>query len=447
MKKLIFCDSFDYGLHGEPLATLADDPQVLRKTAGSQVVEQWGDIQPVKGHSLVHLIALGDHETTGPNRNGDSFGRDICRSSHPTFMTKGALYRNHKADPKLKEGYVAKTAYNEDMGRIELLVAADHDKCADWLGDLEKKKAVNFSMGFNCDFDQCAVCGNKAKTRKDYCDCVKKNASAPYGMGRILPDGRKCFVFNPSGHWNDISRVPIGADAIARDLRKVAALGDSGVMGGAELAESYGITQSGTDLDKVALCRKLAAMEKRIEAIAMPKTGRRRTLSKVAVQELRQLPVDHMLGCLAKAGAVLPVHAFYHLVFGEEDFQSSHEAVEKVAALSQHLFTDLCADTQRLAAVCANTTYDPLISKVAERTMRLLDSDIQEFGLHPEVATARELKSAAVEDSTQFCKQASDTTRCSIFLADQYAAYKIAALIAMEATDNGEALFSATMGT
>ena len=81
-------------------------------------------------------------------------------------------------------------------------------------------------MGFDCAYDVCQICKKASKTRKEYCEHVRKNASFPYGMGRILPDGRRCFVDNPEGVWNDISIVPTGADRTAQWLRKAAGLDD-----------------------------------------------------------------------------------------------------------------------------------------------------------------------------------------------------------------------------
>jgi hypothetical protein len=62
----------------EPVARLVDvhsrgvDGAWLEKRAAAGMFKHV-DIQPVKGHSLIHLIALGDAEVYGGNRNGDWF--------------------------------------------------------------------------------------------------------------------------------------------------------------------------------------------------------------------------------------------------------------------------------------------------------------------------------------------------------------------------------------
>lgn len=150
MRKLVFNDSFDYP-EAEHLVRIVDDPDDRRKIA-SAVTDSWGEVEPVKNHTLIHLIALGAFEKTGNNVNGDGFEEETCRKSHPTFVRKANLYRHHnsKIPREQRDGDVIKSAYNEKMGRVELLVAANNDKCADWLGKLEKGGEAKFSMGWHC---------------------------------------------------------------------------------------------------------------------------------------------------------------------------------------------------------------------------------------------------------------------------------------------------------
>ena len=93
MPKIVASGSFDFEDDG--LAHIVDDPDILRKCASSSVVHQWGDIGPKKNASLIHLVAMGAHETTGPNRNGDAWREAFLKQAHPTFKEYGALYRNH----------------------------------------------------------------------------------------------------------------------------------------------------------------------------------------------------------------------------------------------------------------------------------------------------------------------------------------------------------------
>jgi len=96
----------------------------------------------------------------------------------------------------------------------------------EWVGDV-----YNFSVEgdesyvaartavHNCKvkYDTCSICGNKSKTRKDYC------RHALNQMNQVLPDGRKVFVYNPNPRFFDISFVMVGADKTSFVLEKVAA--------------------------------------------------------------------------------------------------------------------------------------------------------------------------------------------------------------------------------
>lgn len=443
--KLVFNDAFDYGASDMPLVFLANDPDVMRKCASSSVVDEWGEIKPLKGHSLVHVTALGAFEKTGNNKNGDAFEEAICRSSHPSFVKNASLYRNHLMLPDKKEGFVYKSAYNEDMGRVELLIAADNQKCADWLQKLASGEPVSVSMGWHCQFDECSICGHKARGRKQWCEHVQKNASLPYGMNRILPDGRKCFVFNRSGHWNDISQVPVGADAIARDLRKVASLGNSDeVITGAELAEMYFLKSGAVDLTKLDVLRKLAAMEKQIEMMAVSQAPAPE-LAAVARRKLRSLPVPEAMSELAKTAAVLPLEDFYRFVFDAEDFESHRPAIQKAASGVHDCFSGLAGDYGRMAQVCSNQTYDCMPHAYSGGlSLHEMTSIAQSYSVDPEISVAREMKTASFGTVTPKPSSAGLDT-ASTYLLDQYAAYKLSALVGAGMGENYSALFSSLL--
>jgi hypothetical protein len=83
-------------------------------------------------------------------------------------------------------------------------------------------------------------------TRADYCEHAKKQ------MNKILPDGRKVFVYNDYPKFFDISFVFIGADKTAKVMMKIAGSGIGGfwdIGGSAELAEKLGYSEEG---EKVA---------------------------------------------------------------------------------------------------------------------------------------------------------------------------------------------------
>jgi hypothetical protein len=74
-------------------------------------------------------------------------------------------------------------------------------------------------------YDVCSICQHKSKTPKDYCDHARTM------MNKILPDGRKVFVYNPQPKFFDISFVFIGADKTAKVMAKLASKGTQVCMG------------------------------------------------------------------------------------------------------------------------------------------------------------------------------------------------------------------------
>lgn len=431
MPKLILTGSFDHDLDWAP-ATIVDDPDLLRKCASSRVVDEWGDIKPKKNASLIHLIGLGAHEVTGPNRNGDTFTAEFLKEAHPTFIKYGALYRNHKnKDYSKREGEIEKTAFNDDMGRVELLVSANHDKCSDWLSEIERGKRVDFSMGFDCEYDVCSICKNKAPTRKQYCKHVKKaSKDSEFGMGKILPDGRKCFVFNPKGVFNDMSKVGTGADMIAQHLRKVAHLDDDAdtIIGGAELME---IMFPDVPLEKfaakIAIAEKLSQMEKIIPVSGIRHDKNDEEICEKTAAKLREMPSGKMFGELAKIGCLLPLRDLFCLVMGEK-FAEIEEFVDEAEKVAHLAFTHAASRDQTLRDICSNKTFE--CEKVASS---LLDTDEAEslflsFGTDYDLAEERLMKRAMTGSRRLEICSLSEVSLPAIKLLEEYAAYKLAAL-------------------
>lgn len=105
---------------------------VKRACASSdELLAKLASIKVNPGEELAHEIALGATEFYGPNRNGDGFRKEACRKYHNTFVKHGHCYRDHQnTDPKKSYGVVKASAYNEGMGRVELIVAYNGDERA-----------------------------------------------------------------------------------------------------------------------------------------------------------------------------------------------------------------------------------------------------------------------------------------------------------------------------
>ncbi len=188
------------------------------------------------------------------NRNADSFGITTCRRDHDTFVKHGRYYRHHQnSDPKKSYGIIKASAFNEPMARIELLVylngtkeAADKNNgliADEEVEKLEKDADFGVSMSTRVPYDVCSGCGNKAKTRMEYCtaDICVKYGGCRTKLGQTYEDGHTLHVDNPINDWFDISGVIRPADRIAYSFGKLAS-DQSPVMGGAELAEKMGMS-------------------------------------------------------------------------------------------------------------------------------------------------------------------------------------------------------------
>ena len=98
MLKVISPSSFDFD---QPVMSLVDvhsrgvDNTWLRKSA-AVLTKEMSELRPEKGITFAHLIALGDMETTGLNRNGDGFPAAENKAHRHTFVKHARWYHNHK---------------------------------------------------------------------------------------------------------------------------------------------------------------------------------------------------------------------------------------------------------------------------------------------------------------------------------------------------------------
>lgn len=188
-------------------------------------------ITPIPGHSIVYVIALGSWEYYGENRNGDSFPeapykehenppwisvKDTLINNYKSFEQYGYNYRHHvNKDPKKAVGKVMKAFWNDTMHRVELLIDLEDAKAPDLAERIASGEYPPVSMGTRVPYDVCSICGNRAPTRKQYCDHLKFNM-------RGVIDGKKISALNPSPKFFDISWVFRPADRTAFMLKKVA---------------------------------------------------------------------------------------------------------------------------------------------------------------------------------------------------------------------------------
>jgi hypothetical protein len=245
------------------------------KSAASEVFprHKLAEYRPPKGHFMMHIIAMGSEEAYGPNRNGDGFSKRALQEYHPTFVSDGHMFREHRnRDPKLAIGQIKASAYNPDQQRVELILWGDCEKAAGEYERLRKGDPLSGSMSCRVPYDVCNCCQNQAKSAAVYCDHLKRH------MLQYLPEFKKyAFAQNPKPRFFDYSTVERPADRIAHalqwhvgELTKAASSGE--IMSGSDWANvlgvnlPYDVSRQPLSAAKLRMLEKLAKLEAQAEA-------------------------------------------------------------------------------------------------------------------------------------------------------------------------------------
>lgn len=194
------------------------------KRASHSFVDALDHIPLHEGERPVHVLAFGATERFGCNRKGDGFEEEVCRKYHPTFHKFARYYRDHASkDPLKNYGRVLADCFNEDMKRVELLVALNgNEKAASansgLVADIEQElldSGVGFSTSMGCKvpWDQCSGCHHRAITTDDYCHgSMCKYGGLKTNIGKTFEDGHQLHARNLEPLFHDISGVFRGAD-------------------------------------------------------------------------------------------------------------------------------------------------------------------------------------------------------------------------------------------
>lgn len=459
MIKVIQPNSQDFS---EPVASLIKissrgllgaDKEAFVKRAGHEFAAKLEQVKFAADEIPVHLIAIGATEDYGPNRNADGFTRDCCRKYHHTFEKFAKFYRDHlNKNPAKSYGVVKVAAYNEPMKRIELVCALNASKEAaerngGLLADKEMEKLargddIGVSMACKIPFDVCSGCGNKARTRAEYCDSVEnggmcKAGGLKHNLGRVLADGHILHADNPNPSFFDISHVFRPADRIAYISGQLQKAASAGVLSGAELAEELGVSAPiGFDKDinaSARLAAQLAALDKlaaaESAAIHEPRAWTQVALASAAnVQPAinfapcENVKLAEVLRALADAGVVLPVREFLSLTVKA----ASEDLVRSVASELDGVFGKLAGDPDIVTAL-ENNAYLP--APAAPTPVRVWAEKVAvTHSVRPHAVEKRAYQ-AALRDVRAFerVKESRSGLTASSALARQYAFYKIAA--------------------
>ena len=412
--KLILTGAYDFGDPAVELVRIHRGGVELTgqlKQAGSQGVfhKAISQLKPKKNQTVIHLIAVGDEERFGPNRNCDGFSREDNVTAHRYFKDIGHVFKHHRnSDPAGAVGEVLDSGHNGEMSRIELLIGLDNDKCRNEVQSLECGEDLAFSMGSSQAYDVCSICNHRAPTAQDHCDHVKNQ------LGLVMDDGRRVYMKNPKPKYFDISVVFKPADRIAYMLRKVAA-DNSQVLGGHQLAEMYGLTSCPTP--KLAAMRALAHMYKQIpltvRKATSPTTVRPGTMAelkkKAAVHGL-----DKLLGFLHENGWLLGPSDFGQLI-GHKDPQACESAVEHFSDMDE-----LLSDHTEISAL-AGPSYVEDIPLSCEAEADLQQSCCMEAG----PADQRVIRISIINPGAKTAGVIEDTAEAR-GLAALYGHYKLA---------------------
>lgn len=258
MLKLFKSDS-SYDI-SEPTLRLInlDVEQELEKSAEHEEISSFIKTLVKKpNHSYLHILAMTAGEWYSSNRNGDYFPEENLKRYYKTFETEPAyFYRHHVNKDKAKSyGKVIFACYNDNMHRVELIVEAPNELIEDINSRIALGDWPLTSMALRTPYDTCSLCGNKARSRQEYCVHLKTQ------LNKLLPDGRKVMAINDGPLTAfDISAVIRPADPNSSILQKIAY--DGSTMGSAELAEVEGLTEDG--FHKRASMKKLSELIKEI---------------------------------------------------------------------------------------------------------------------------------------------------------------------------------------
>jgi hypothetical protein len=149
------------------------------------------------------------------NANGDYFEEseltkevDCQGKKMPAYKTfEGVpIYTNHKNDNiEEAKGMVVYAEWDDEEKCVYCVFFIDEDAYPDIARGVRQGYIHDVSMGCSVNEGKCSICGNKATTEKDYCDCLKKY------KGKMHPSGKKAFEYNYGIKFIELSCVGDGA--------------------------------------------------------------------------------------------------------------------------------------------------------------------------------------------------------------------------------------------
>jgi len=449
---LRLCDGQMFTLYDDSIKSAASD------TFTKEMLREYA---PDKDHFMLHVVAMGDQETYGPNKNGDGFPKEALEKYHPTFISDGCFFREHRNRCQQTQGIgsIKASAYNPKMRRVELIVHGNKEKAAKEYEMAKSGKALSFSMSCRVPYDICNCCEKKASSPANYCDHLKHN------MLQYLPEFKKyAFAINDKPKFFDISAVDKPADRIAHYLDYAFPAGEkaasfNSVITGTQWALFEGVKLPGNeptwDADQYALLEKLAAAEEFVSHTLTTKSAAtdqksafvrnvitnafNEELEEKDIEKLRTLQVGTMCRELAKRASLLPFYSFIAYATGRSLQETKDDPITKRACsmlpdIFKKLMTSNCGcelgnmfDSSSDYACDADTANDDEVQK-------LMDMAEQKFSIKTEpvknrVMTIMIIKGASEKIPQTACIELTESfEKRALALAETYGLYKLSAL-------------------
>lgn len=437
--------------------------------------KSYDELKPDKKHVGIHVVALGDEEHYGPNRNMDAMPADSLRKYHDTFVTHGHVFRHHRnKDPKKSIGDIVASAYNEPMGRVELFIHADKDKAAPELERLERDGEIPFSMALNENWDECSKCHQRRSGANDPKQCVHIREH----LGEMSEDGKRIYMINREYTFFDISFVGKPADRIAWDLMKVYPDDDSDddkdsnekdasatlPFDSVKLAEYYGVETpddlaivSDSAIRKYAYAKQLIELHDKYVGFLTKKASADSTRDKFLVQlckvathplsdstieKLRSVDPGVAFRMLGDAGVVMDSTSFFKYAMGN-DFKAVEPYLAGVRTKVADVFKE-AKETSSLQKLCNDDDFNALPHGTAfpidRRKFFDLESELKQASAVDSIDEAiigSTIHGVVPKFDVDTCNSNMLNNVVTKKLAAKYAAYKLAAIDAIVTSRSG----------
>ena len=329
------------------------------------------------------------------------------------------------------------------MRRVELVIGLDNDKCAEEIQKLAEGKQINVSMAAKVAYDKCTWCGYEAKDDRHRCKHIPKE------LGEINKRGEMCSMDNINPKWFELSIVGRPADRIGMSLKLASdnsyiktATDYKSLYPGFVVPDDDSLYISKYASEKRELLKKLAALEKHVDAVLTnkPKDSKDKylaehktklsesdSISESTMDELRKHEPSKLLKALADQGIIFSPEDFIKYLFGSNKLGKSEDLFSKVKSRLPSIFSSLNDDD-----AVNNEKYEPSNgSSLPKGLSSLVKNLFDDHSLFEAPAQSRIMRITIVKkrpsDKSKHKEEPSKEAAVKE-IAEQYAAYKLAAL-------------------